>query len=125
LPTALLRRNFSEKSGVVGTVFYVRYRPGVSNNDGHNLLRMSRALEGLVLPDGTHVDTASRATVFAEMIKSLERDGPLATGVSLPALALAPPRRVARAPQARSDGDSGPGGRAGLSGRRQRAGATV
>jgi predicted exporter len=79
---ALLRRNFSEKSGVVGTVFYVRYRPGVSNNDGHNLLRMSRALEGLVLPDGTHVDTASRATVFAEMIKSLERDGPLATGVS-------------------------------------------
>jgi uncharacterized protein len=79
---ALLRRNFSERSGAIGTVFYVRYKDGVSNNDGHNLLRMSRALEGITLPDGTRVDTASRATVFAEMIKSLERDGPLATGVS-------------------------------------------
>jgi predicted RND superfamily exporter protein len=78
----LLRRNFSEKSGAIGTVFYVRYKPGVSNNDGHNLLRMARALEGITLPDGTRVDAASRATVFAEMIKSLERDGPLATGVS-------------------------------------------
>jgi predicted RND superfamily exporter protein len=78
----LLRHNFSERNGVIGTVFYVRYRSGISNNDGHNLLRMSRGLDGLVLPDGTRVDTASRATVFAEMIKSLERDGPLATGVS-------------------------------------------
>jgi predicted RND superfamily exporter protein len=84
----LLRRNFSEKNGVVGTVFYVRYRPGVSTNDGHNLLRMAHALDGIVLPDGPDgkgsrkVDTASRATVFAEMISSLERDGPLATGVS-------------------------------------------
>jgi hypothetical protein len=32
--------------------------------------------------DGTRVDTASRFTVFSEMIRSLERDGPLATGVS-------------------------------------------
>ena len=84
----LLKRNFSEKNGVVGTVFYVRYRPGVSNNDGHNLLRMAHALDGIVLPDGPDgkgsrkVETASRATVFAEMISSLERDGPLATGVS-------------------------------------------
>ena len=81
LPT-LLKRNFSERSGALGTVFFVRYREGVSNNDGHNLLRMARALDGIILPDGTRVDTASRATVFAEMIKSLERDGPLATGVS-------------------------------------------
>jgi predicted RND superfamily exporter protein len=79
---SLLKRNFSERSGVVGTVFYVRYRPGVSTNDGHNLLRMARALDGILLPDGKRVDTASRATVFAEMISSLERDGPLATGVS-------------------------------------------
>jgi predicted RND superfamily exporter protein len=79
---ALLKRNFSERSGALGTVFFVRYRDGVSNNDGHNLLRMARALDGIVMPDGTRVDTASRATVFAEMIKSLERDGPLATGVS-------------------------------------------
>lgn len=78
----LLKSRFSEKNGTVGTVFYVRYRPEVSRNDGHNLLRMSATIDGIELSDGTRVDTASRATVFAEMIRSLERDGPLATGVA-------------------------------------------
>ncbi|MDB4941636.1 MAG: putative rane protein [Labilithrix sp.] len=81
LPSFVLRR-FQEKNGTVGTPFYVRYRPNVSRNDGHNLLRIAATVDGIVLPDGTRVDTASRSTVFAEMIKSLERDGPLATGVS-------------------------------------------
>jgi predicted RND superfamily exporter protein len=39
-------------------------------------------MDAIVLPDGTRVDTASRSTVFAEMIRSLERDGPLATATS-------------------------------------------
>ncbi len=84
----LLKQRFSEKNGTLGTVFYVRYRPEISRNDGHNLLRMSESIDGIVLPDGTRVDTASRATVFAEMIRSLERDGPLATGVAFAAVAL-------------------------------------
>ncbi len=83
-----LKRRFTEKNGTIGTPFYVRYRPNVSKNDGHNLLRMSATMDGIILPDGTRVDTASRATVFAEMIKSLERDGPLATGVSFVAVVI-------------------------------------
>jgi predicted RND superfamily exporter protein len=84
----LLRTRFAEKNGTVGTVFYVRYRPEVNRNDGHNLLRMSATIDGIILPDGRRVDTASRATVFAEMIRSLERDGPLATGVAFLAVCL-------------------------------------
>lgn len=84
----LLKRRFSERDGTVGTVFYIRYRPEISRNDGHNLLRMSNTIDGIRLPDGTRVDTASRATVFAEMIRSLERDGPLATAVSFFAVCL-------------------------------------
>jgi len=76
---ALLRVRFQETSGVLGTVFYVKYKNDVSLSDGHNLLRIARATDNVVLPDGTLVRTASRATVFAEMIRSLERDGPLAT----------------------------------------------
>jgi uncharacterized protein len=83
---SLLKSRFSEQNGTVGTVFYVRYRPDVARNDGHNLLRMSATIDGIVLPDGTRVDTASRATVFAEMIRSLERDGPLATFVAFGAV---------------------------------------
>lgn len=84
----LLRDRFTERDGTLGTVLYVRYRPEVARNDGHNLLRMSHTIDGVRLPDGEKVDTASRATVFAEMIRSLERDGPLATGVAFLAVCV-------------------------------------
>jgi len=87
LPTFVLRR-FQERDGTIGTPFYIRYKTTVSRNDGHNLLRIAKTVDGIVLPDGTRVDTASRSTVFAEMIKSLERDGPLATGVSFGAVMI-------------------------------------
>ncbi|HVH43506.1 MAG TPA: MMPL family transporter [Labilithrix sp.] len=82
----LLRTRFSERDGTLGTILYVRYKATVARNDGHNLLRMAKTIDGVRLADGTRVDTASRATVFAEMIRSLERDGPLATGVSFAAV---------------------------------------
>jgi predicted RND superfamily exporter protein len=81
VPTTI-RHRFQERNGTIGTPFYVDYKPGVSTNDGHILLRIAKTMDGVVLPEGTRVDTASRFTVFAEMIRSLERDGPLATGVS-------------------------------------------
>ena len=65
----------------------MKYRDDVSLSDGHNLLRIARTSDNVRLPDGTVVQTASRATVFAEMIRSLERDGPLATAVSFLAVA--------------------------------------
>jgi predicted RND superfamily exporter protein len=84
----LVKKRFSERNGTLGTIFYIRYRPTVSRNDGHVLLRQAATIDGVRLPDGTRVDTASRATVFAEMIKSLERDGPLATVVSFMAVVV-------------------------------------
>ena len=79
----LLRRRFEEKDGRVGAVFYVRYRNDVSLSDGHNLLRISRSTDNVRLPGGQAVQTASRATLFAEMIRSMARDGPTATAASL------------------------------------------
>jgi predicted RND superfamily exporter protein len=84
----LVRRRFEEKDGRLGTVFYVRYANNVSLSDGHNLLRIAKTTDNVRLPDGTVVQTASRATIFAEMIRSLERDGPLATGISFLAVLL-------------------------------------
>jgi predicted RND superfamily exporter protein len=78
----MLRARFEEKNGVLGTVFYVKYKNDVSLSDGKNLLRIARATDNVVLPGGTKVETASRATVFAQMIQSMERDGPLASGAS-------------------------------------------
>jgi predicted RND superfamily exporter protein len=84
----LLRRRFEENDGRIGTVFYVKYRNEVSLSDGHNLLRIARSTDNVRLPDGTVVQTASRATVFAEMIRSMARDGPRATVASLLAVAV-------------------------------------
>jgi uncharacterized protein len=85
---ALLRRRFQEKDGTVGTVFFVKYRNDISLSNGHNLLRIAKTTDNVRLPEGTVVKTASRSTIFAEMIRSMERDGPLATGASLLAVSI-------------------------------------
>lgn len=85
---ALLRRRFQEKDGTVGTVFFVKYRSDVSLSNGKNLLRIAKSTDNVKLADGTVVKTASRSTIFAEMIRSMERDGPLATGASLLAVSI-------------------------------------
>ncbi|MGH7438426.1 MAG: efflux RND transporter permease subunit, partial [Polyangiaceae bacterium] len=85
---ALIRRRFEESDGTLGTVFYVRYGDGVSLSDGRNLLRIARSTDDVRLRDGTVVQTASRATVFAEMIRSIQHDGPLAMAASFVGVAL-------------------------------------
>ncbi len=84
----LLRRRFQENDGRLGTVFYVKYRNDVVLSDGHNLLRLARDTDNVRLPGGEVVQTASRSTIFAEMIRSMERDGPRATLVSLLAVTV-------------------------------------
>jgi uncharacterized membrane protein YdfJ with MMPL/SSD domain len=85
---ALLRRRFEENDGRIGTVFYVKYNNSVVFSDGHNLLRMAKAADNVRLPDGTVVQTASRSTIFAEMIRSMATDGPRATFASLLAVSV-------------------------------------
>jgi hypothetical protein len=85
---SLLKQRFSERNGTIGTPIYVHYVPELSKSDGHNLLRMSQTIDDVVLSNGTHADTVSRATIFAEMIRSMEHDGPLATAVAFFAVAL-------------------------------------
>jgi hypothetical protein len=79
----LLRRRFEENNGTVGTVFYVKFDNKLSLSDGHNALRIAATTDNVKLPDGTVVQTASRSTIFAEMIRSMRRDGPLASAASL------------------------------------------
>jgi predicted RND superfamily exporter protein len=84
---ALVRRRFEEANGALGALFYVRYwdhvRKGdVSFSDGRTVLRMAKTTDNVVLKDGHVVQTASRSTIFAEMIRSLERDGPRVSLVS-------------------------------------------
>ncbi len=90
---ALLRRRFEEANGTVGTVFYLKYwdfahQQDISYSDGKTVLRIAKTTDNVKLADGSTVQTASRSTLFAEMIRSLERDGPKATIVSFLAVLL-------------------------------------
>jgi hypothetical protein len=77
----LLRRRFEEIDGRVGTIFYVRFKE-LNFSDGHVLLRIAHTTDNVHLRGGTVVQTASHSTIFAEIVSSMERDGPLATLVS-------------------------------------------
>jgi hypothetical protein len=84
----LIRRRFEENNGRIGTLLYIKYKYGVSFSDGRTLLRMAKTTDNVKLPDGTTVQTASRSTIFAEIIRSMERDGPLATFASFAAVVV-------------------------------------
>ena len=79
----LLRRRFTEADGRVGTVFYVKPKNEIVFADGHNHLRFSRTTDNVELPNGARVLTASRSTIFAEMLESIRRDGPRASLLAL------------------------------------------
>ena len=85
----LARRMFTEADGTVGRVLLV-YPPerGLSLWSGRDLLRISAVLQRLSLPDGRQVDTSGSAVIFAAMIRSILRDGPVATLASLLAVIL-------------------------------------
>ncbi len=78
----LVRSQFTEKDGTVGTPIYVYLARGLSQSNGHNLLRIAEIFESVKKPDGEIAPNASRSTVFAAMIRAMEKDGPLATLVA-------------------------------------------
>lgn len=75
----LVRAQFTEKDGTVGSPVYVYLNRGLSQSNGHNLLRIADIFESVRLPSGEIAPNASRSTVFAAMIRAMERDGPYST----------------------------------------------
>jgi predicted RND superfamily exporter protein len=96
----LARRPFTEvgpkgkeKDGPLGRVLLVYpVEHGISVWNGRDLLKIATVLQRLHVsqPGGTEktVDTSGGAVIFASMIRSILRDGPIATGASLVAVML-------------------------------------
>jgi predicted RND superfamily exporter protein len=83
------RRPFTETDGTVGRVLLV-YPPeqGLSVWNGRDLLQMASVLQWLHLPNGKVIETSGSAVVFGAMIRSILRDGPVATMASLIAVLI-------------------------------------
>ncbi|MDB4931929.1 MAG: exporters of the superfamily [Myxococcaceae bacterium] len=76
---ALVRAQFTEKSGRFGTPVFVYYKPWFSPSDGRKLIIVADLTQNVRLADGRTVPTVSRSTVFAEMVRAMSTDGPRAT----------------------------------------------
>jgi predicted RND superfamily exporter protein len=83
------RRPFTETDGTIGRVVLV-YPPehGISVWNGRSLLQIASVLQYLHLPNGKVVETSGQAVIFASMIRSILRDGPIATMASLIAVLI-------------------------------------
>lgn len=82
LPKALTRL-FTELDGRVGLLIALYPRHDRSVWDGHFLMELADASREVNLPDGETVTSAGVATIFADMIRAIERDGPRAVIASL------------------------------------------
>jgi len=83
-----IARQFREVDGVVGRIALVFPVRVWANWDGHNLIRLSRVIKNVTLPNGDVIDAAGSSSLFAAMLSSIARDGPIATGAAFIGVSL-------------------------------------
>ena len=85
----IAQRPFTEVDGTVGRVVLVYpVEQGVSVWNGRDLLEIATVLQYLHLSTGEVLETSGSAVVFGAMIRSILRDGPIATLASLIAVMI-------------------------------------
>ncbi|HUS27423.1 MAG TPA: MMPL family transporter [Kofleriaceae bacterium] len=83
-----LRERFTEKDGRVGYLIAVRPSNDLDEWNGKDLIRFATAVRELHLPDGETVTTSGSSVIFADIVTSIERDGPVVTAVALGGLII-------------------------------------
>jgi uncharacterized protein len=83
-----LRDKLTEKDGRVGFLIAVRPSNYLDEWNGKDLIRFGKAVRELHLPDGETVTTSGASVIFADIVESIERDGPLVTSVALAGLII-------------------------------------
>jgi hypothetical protein len=81
LPPTIVEK-LSEKDGRLGYLISIRPANRLDEWDGHDLIRFSNAVRRLELPDGETVTTSGPSVIFADIVESIQRDGPVCTGIA-------------------------------------------
>jgi hypothetical protein len=76
------REMLTEVNGKLGLIVSVHQSLGMDEWDGHNMIKFSNAVRRLDLPNGDTVTTSGASVIFADILDSIERDGPLVTGIA-------------------------------------------
>lgn len=87
LPMAL-RRYFTEVDGTVGRPVVYFARHGVTVWDGRVQIKVAAVTQQVRLKDGSTVRSSGKSAIFAGMLNSIIRDGPIATAASFLGVAV-------------------------------------
>ncbi len=74
-----LKRNYEELDGRLGRITYVYPRPTATLTYGKRLIKFADVLQSVRLPDGSVVHMSGDAAIFADLLRAVIHDGPLAT----------------------------------------------
>jgi hypothetical protein len=74
-----LKEAFTEKDGRIGYLIQIRPATMLDEWNGHDLIRFANAVRELKLEDGETVTTSGASVIFADIVASIERDGPIVT----------------------------------------------
>jgi predicted RND superfamily exporter protein len=79
---AEMTRFFRDKEGNLGTFVYVDPRAGRNIWNAENLFRFTGDIRTITLESGETMTSSGEAVIFADLLRLMKRDGPLATGAS-------------------------------------------
>ncbi|MGE5186751.1 MAG: efflux RND transporter permease subunit [Acidobacteriota bacterium] len=85
---ASFRATYAEKDGRVGYLVSIRPANQLDEWNGHDLVRFADAVRALKLDDGEIVTTSGAGVIFADILESIERDGPLVTALAAGGLVI-------------------------------------
>jgi predicted RND superfamily exporter protein len=73
---------YAEKDGRIGLLVSIRPANKLDEWNGHDLIRFASAVRELHLPGGEVVTTSGSSVIFADILESIERDGPIVTAIA-------------------------------------------
>ncbi len=84
-----IKRNFLELDGSLGKFAFVYSKPEANLNNGKTLIQFADTLSSIRLPDESVVRMSGEAAIFADLLKAVRHDGPIATVLAFLLVALA------------------------------------
>ncbi|MDQ3367896.1 MAG: MMPL family transporter [Myxococcota bacterium] len=84
----VLQQRLTERDGRVGYFVSIRPSDHLDEWNGKDLIRFANAVRRLELAGDETVTTSGSSVIFADIIESIERDGPLVTGVAILGLVI-------------------------------------
>jgi predicted RND superfamily exporter protein len=80
--------NFEEADGSRGKIVYVYPKPGANLWNGKELIRFANLIREVDLPNGEKIYSSGESVIFADLLKVVVKDGPIASILSFVAVLL-------------------------------------